>query len=163
MTIRDSRGAFENVRNQIGCCGLWCGSCAVGNGSVARVARGLRDLLTAYDVPNWGTLDLSWESFLDAVTSLEGTISCVGCRKGGGRGNCEIRACADGRGVTHCTDCSSFGVCTQQPIVEHMRCGAARVGMVMLSPGDAPAAMIETWSQIVTRRWPTCLLFADSE
>jgi hypothetical protein len=43
-------GAYENVRAQIGYCGIWCGSCVVGNGALQELARQLESVLTAYAV-----------------------------------------------------------------------------------------------------------------
>ncbi len=31
--------AFDRVKAQIGACGIWCGSCAVGNGSLRELSR----------------------------------------------------------------------------------------------------------------------------
>jgi len=51
MEMKPNREAFERVRDQVGFCGIWCGSCAVGNGSVGERGAELRELLVAYDAP----------------------------------------------------------------------------------------------------------------
>jgi len=161
MGVRPSREAFERVRDQIGFCGIWCGSCAVGNGCMTELGAGLRDLLTAYDAPEWATVDVGWEGFLMALGSLRHTICCAGCREGGGRVNCEIRACALGRAIKNCTDCPSFGRCEHAGILDRMRSGAAGVGMSVLSPGQEPEAVLPQWTRAVMSRWPCCVLFAE--
>jgi hypothetical protein len=40
--------AFENVKNQIGRCGIWCGSCAVGNGTLRDLAKRSEHLIGGY-------------------------------------------------------------------------------------------------------------------
>ena len=161
MEIQRNRQAFEHVRNQIGSCGIWCGSCAVGNGCVAELAAGLRELLAAYDTPEWASLETAWEPFMDALGSIKQSISCTGCRGGGGRDKCEIRACAQGRGLMYCTDCSSFGDCEHSAILEHMRSGAVKVGLSVLSPGEIPDSAIGARNRTLRRRWPGCVLFAE--
>jgi hypothetical protein len=155
------RDAFDRVRDQIGFCGLWCGSCAVGNGCLAELAAGLRQLLADYGVPEWAFVEIGWQELLDALASLKKVTSCAGCRKGGGRNNCEIRACAVGRGVEHCTSCSSFGSCDHAAILGRMRSGATRIGMSVLLPGDDPDTLLPQWTRLVMSRRPSCLLFAE--
>jgi hypothetical protein len=40
--------AFLNVKHQIGFCGIWCGSCVVGNGALRELAGGLEQVTTVY-------------------------------------------------------------------------------------------------------------------
>ncbi|MEW6743926.1 MAG: DUF3795 domain-containing protein [Planctomycetota bacterium] len=161
METTRRREAFEHIRYQIGFCGIWCGSCALGNGCLAELAGGLRELLTAYAAPEWASVEVGWEGFLKGLGSVREAASCAGCRKGGGRDNCEIRACALGRGVEHCTDCMSFGRCEHATILDHMRSGAARAGLSVLSPGENPEAVLPEWTRRVMVRWPCCVLFAE--
>jgi hypothetical protein len=39
---------FENVRDQIGFCGIWCGSCAVGNGALRELTKRYEDVVKGY-------------------------------------------------------------------------------------------------------------------
>jgi len=161
--MRPKREAFDRVRNQVGYCGIWCGSCAVGNGSLTEMARGLRELLTAYGTPQWASVETGWEPFLESLGSLKQTVSCAGCRHGGGRDSCEIRLCAQRRGLEQCVSCPAFGSCEHTKILDHMRSGAAKVGLSVLSQGENPDAKLEAWTQRLTARWPCCILFADSD
>ena len=36
---------FDNVENQIGFCGIWCGSCPAGNGSVVEPTRKYEEIV----------------------------------------------------------------------------------------------------------------------
>jgi hypothetical protein len=163
MEFSPNREAFERVRDQIGFCGIWCGSCAVGNGGLTQLAGGLRQLLADYDVPRWTSVEIGWEAFLKALDSLKQGVSCAGCREGGGRDNCEIRACALGRGLKHCTDCASFPSCDHSAIMDHMRSGAAKIGLSVLMPGQNPDSILQDWTRALPARWPCCIVFAESK
>ena len=41
---------FENVKAQVGYCGIWCGSCVVGNGALSGLTRRYRELIDALGV-----------------------------------------------------------------------------------------------------------------
>lgn len=161
MDTTQNRNAFEHVRTQIGSCGLWCGSCAVGNGCLTELAADLQQLITDYGLPEWAAVEAGWERFLDSLSSVKQTACCAGCRQGGGRDNCEMRACALGRGVRHCTDCASFGSCDEGVLLDRMRSGAAAVGMSLLMPAEDPDTMLPQWTRELRSRRPSCLLFAE--
>ena len=163
MVSKPSREAFDRVREQIGYCGIWCGSCAVGNGCLAGLSTGLQELLKAYGAPEWASVQTGWETFLKDLDGIGHSASCAGCRKGGGRDDCEIRACALRRGVSHCTECPSFGSCEHSTILDHMRFGAAKAGMSVLSPRESPETTIPEWAERVKTQWPSCVLFAAGE
>jgi thiol-disulfide isomerase/thioredoxin len=46
--------AFENVKNQIGYCGIWCGSCIVGNGTLKELSKKYAFILEGYGIDKWG-------------------------------------------------------------------------------------------------------------
>jgi len=163
MEFSPNLAAFERVRDQIGSCGIWCGSCAVGNGCLTQVAWGLRELLAAYDVPQWASVEIDWESFLRDLASLKQIGCCSGCRKGSGRDSCEIRARAQARGLKHCIDCASFADCKHAAVLHLMRTGAAKAGFSVLQPGDNPDAILEEWVRALPSRWPGCIIFAEGK
>ena len=39
---------FGNVKNQIGRCGIWCGSCVVGNGTLKEMAKRCEHTIGGY-------------------------------------------------------------------------------------------------------------------
>ena len=44
------QSAFENVQDQIGACGIWCGSCAVGNGSLRLASQRYSEVLEGHGI-----------------------------------------------------------------------------------------------------------------
>ena len=76
--------AYKNVKEQIGYCGLWCGSCAVGNGAISQLSRQLKQIVTGYGVKSWGPKDINYDDLITALSTLESKINCKGCLKGGG-------------------------------------------------------------------------------
>ena len=162
MEINLNREALERVRNQVGFCGIWCGSCAVGNGCLSELGVGLRKLLVAYDAPQFAAVSIGWEPFLDTLGSLKQSVACAGCRMGGGRDDCEIRTCALRHGLDQCTECASFGSCEHTAILEHMRSEAARVGLSVLQQGESRHEALHAWTQTQAASWPCCILFGGS-
>ncbi len=46
--------AFDRVKDQVGCCGIWCGSCIVGNGIHGRVFKRSTPLGYSYRIDSAG-------------------------------------------------------------------------------------------------------------
>lgn len=153
MEIQPNLAALERVREQIGFCGIWCGSCAVGNGCVGELGRSLRDLLVAYDAPSFAAIGIQWEPFLDSLGALGQAVSCPGCHMGGGRTDCEIRACARRHRRDHCTECAMFGAssCEHSTILDQMRSGAVKVGLSVLRPGENWREAMGVWTKSDSR------------
>jgi len=90
-------------------CGLYCQLCA----DIARVpgqAQALRDTLRAEGWEHFGEhvrpgFKQFWEG-LEFFCREEG--ACPGCRAGGGFPGCEIRTCAQERGLDVCSECAEF-------------------------------------------------------
>ena len=55
--------AFENVKDQIGYCGIWCGSCIVGNGLLRELTKKYEFLINGYGVDSWGAKDFDGKEF----------------------------------------------------------------------------------------------------
>jgi hypothetical protein len=80
--------AYENVKDQIGCCGIWCGSCIIGNGTLQELTKKYQRLTTAYGLKQWAPKDLNYKEFSKGLTLLKNFPPCPGCLKGGGRDDC---------------------------------------------------------------------------
>jgi hypothetical protein len=88
-------------------CGLYCGLCE----NVARIPKLSEELLKALT-------DFGWESFGDAdmkhliatLRRLRGGITDLGGCRGGKCGNpgCQMRTCAQQRGLTVCSSCADY-------------------------------------------------------
>ena len=94
--------AFECVKDQIGFCGIWCGSCVVGNGTLRELTVRYEEVTKAYGLKNWAPGDFDYDEFSKGLSSISDIPVCQGCLKGGGRDDCEIRACALGRNLEDC-------------------------------------------------------------
>lgn len=137
--------AFENVKDQLGYCGLWCGSCSVGNGRLNELSRECAKTITDYGVNDWGPKEVDYEALLKGLTTIGATEPCSGCLKGGGRTNCEIRACAIEKGLTECVECGSADACPNIKIVDIMRSGAKRVGMNVKEKAGGHEETLRKW------------------
>jgi Protein of unknown function (DUF3795) len=150
--------AFENVRDQVGFCGLWCGSCVVGNGALAELTRRYERLLTAYGIEEWVPPEFAFREFKKGLESIAAMPVCRGCRRGGGWESCPMRTCAIAKGVYECAACPDAATCTHQETLQKMRAGAATAGLRQKAePGDAGAS-IERWTSEIMDRWPCCVL-----
>ena len=56
-----ANNAFKNVKNQIGYCGIWCGSCVVGNGVLEKLTQKYDEIINNYDVEAWGPKDFDFQ------------------------------------------------------------------------------------------------------
>jgi hypothetical protein len=151
--------AFENVKNQMGRCGIWCGSCAVGNGSLRELTRKYREMIGAYGLREWAPRDFDFEEFSKGLVAIEGIPACSGCLKGGGRDNCGIRACALSKRVEDCTDCEDLTACRHTEILEKMRSGARAAGMMVKAESEDGGEVMAKWAAGLRSRWPSCILF----
>jgi hypothetical protein len=141
----ETPSAFSNVKGQIGYCGLWCGSCSVGNGALNDLARKTRKTIVDYGLRDWGPRDVDYEGLLKGLATVGSTKPCVGCLMGGGRTNCEMRDCAKRRGLAECADCGEQESCRNKKILQHMRSGGQRVGMKVKRTAGNQRAQLEKW------------------
>lgn len=98
---------FENVRNQIGFCGIWCGSCAVGNGALKELTKKYEEIIKVYGLEELAPKDFDFKEFMKGLTLIQTISLCQGCLKGGGNLDCEIRKCALNRKIAECYECIS--------------------------------------------------------
>ena len=153
--------AFENVRDQIGFCGIWCGSCIVGNGTLQELTRRYKELIAVYGLEEWGPKDFDYKELLKGLGSIQNTPVCAGCLKGGGRENCEMRFCASSRGVTGCYTCREIAVCTHSEPLQYMRSGAIRAGLFVNTEDVDRQQLIRNWTAKLRIHWPCSVLFAN--
>jgi hypothetical protein len=152
---------FENVKGQIGYCGIWCGSCVVGNGVLSEVARRYGKVTEAYGLREWGPKELDYDTFLKGLRAIQSLEACPGCRRGGGRDNCEIRACARAKGMPDCTECGENGQCNHAEIIGRMRSGALEAGLFVRAGEQDREQLLKQWMIDLASRWPCSMLFDD--
>jgi hypothetical protein len=161
MNDGEAGKAFENVRDQIGTCGIWCGSCIVGNGSLRELTRKYRGLITIYSLDEWGPKDVNYGELLRALESIESMPSCSGCLKGGGRDHCEMRSCAESKRITGCSACRETAACKHLEVLQHMRSGAIKAGLFVTTEDLNKQHLIENWTSKLKASWPASALFAS--
>jgi hypothetical protein len=147
--------AFENVKSQIGRCGIWCGSCAVGNGTLRQLAIRAAHIIGGYGVDKWGATDFDGQEFMRGLRAIQALPICVGCLKGGGDDACAIRPCAADRRVSDCTECPEMKTCKNSAALEKVRTGALQVGMLARVEGDMTdrRELLTAWSAEI---WSKC-------
>ena len=153
--------AFDNVKDQIGYCGIWCGSCVVGTGALMELTRKYRELVTSYGLAEWGPKDVDYERFYAALESVQGAPPCPGCLKGGGRDDCELRACATGKGLDDCSACEDQTTCRHADLLEHMRSGALKAGLFVKEGDVQREDLLAEWKSALKSKWPFQVLFTD--
>ena len=150
---------FENVRDQIGYCGIWCGSCAVGNGALRELTRRYGEIVESYGLEGWAPEDFDYGEFSRMLSSIHALPPCRGCLEGDGSPGCPMRACAVGRGLSGCNGCDPSGGCENAERLRRMREGALEAGL-MVETGEADrSALMEEWKAELRSRWPSSILF----
>jgi len=145
---------FENVKNQIGYCGLWCGSCIVGNGTLKELTRRYEGLIKGYGVDEWGAKDFDSREFMKGLTSIQNLPVCPGCLKGGGNDECKIRPCASGKRIHDCNECSGSTACGNLEALQKVRTGALAVGMLIKTDKADQQQHIKKWTAEIRNRFP---------
>lgn len=158
-----SHKAFDNVRNQIGVCGIWCGSCTVGNGSLREAAACYDRALEGHGVRHWAPKSLDYAAYRDGHATVQEIACCRGCRQGGGRDDCEMRHCATIRNLGECAACCDFEACPHGEGLEAMRRGALDAGLFVKTEPEGGTEFVEASLPKLTRSFPTCVLFLEEE
>ena len=107
-----------DVKKQVGHCGITCGTCFLGNGSVANSAKQTLNYINMIGIKEWASLvpegsDLDWDETEKTLNWMTKYAYCEGCEKGGGPPNCAIRICAKEKEYDLCNMCSELGDCTK--------------------------------------------------
>jgi hypothetical protein len=149
----------ENVRNQIGFCGIWCGSCSAGNGSIMELARRFEKIATNYKLEKWVPKDFDFNEFMKGLASMQSMPLCLGCRKGGGNPNCTVRICALQKGVNDCSQCNQLIECRQ---FEHLEQEKPKIKQDLLKIKNTDRKeLIEKWTEEIKTKWPHCLVYCS--
>jgi hypothetical protein len=156
--------AFENVKNQIGYCAIWCGSCVVGNGTLKELTKRYEHIVGGYGVDEWGAEDQGFDGreLMKALKSIQNIPVCRGCLKGGGATNCKIRASASSKQLADCTECGEFMTCENREALQKVRTGALNVGMLVKTDKDTAdqQQLIKKWTAEITSRFPNCIVLS---
>lgn len=145
---------FENVRNQVGFCGIWCGSCVVGNGALRELTRKYEEIIERYGLEEWAPKDFDFKEFMKGLTSIQAIPLCRGCLKGDGRSNCEMRVCASNKNITDCSECDQPTACKNLEMLQKMRTGARHAGLFVKTENVDRQELIEKWTTQLKSKWP---------
>jgi hypothetical protein len=152
--------AFENVKNQIGYCGIWCGSCGGGNGSIQELARRFEDIVKNQNLEKYVPKEFVFKEFLKGLAAIQKMPLCPGCRKSGGPSTCKVRICALDRGVADCSLCEQLARCTkfEQLEITHPKIK----GDLIRIRNENRSALVKKWVDELKCKWPHCILFCAS-
>lgn len=155
------RKAFENVRGQVGYCGLWCGSCIVGNGTLRELTERYRGLVKGHGVEEWGLTAQGMDGggFINALIAVENIAICPGCLKGGGNDACAMRPCAREKKVSDCIECREKASCRSLTALERVRTGAEKAGMLMKRERGEPD--ITAWVAELRTKFPHGMIWEE--
>jgi len=153
---------FENVKNQVGCCGIWCGSCVGGNGAILELTRKYEQTVKRSQsaLEKWAPKGFNFNELMKELSHIQAMPHCPGCRKGGGNPNCTIRICALNRGVTYCSQCEQLLTCNNFGELEKSN-PKVKEGLTEIK-NKGQAVLIEKWMGELKTKWPHCLLLCES-
>jgi hypothetical protein len=159
--------AFENVKNQMGYCAIWCGSCIVGNGALKETTKKYEHIIDGYGIDEWGAAEQGFngQELMKALKGIQNIPICKGSRKGGGNLSCKIRPCATNKRLNDCTECEEFMKCENREPLAKVRTGAFNVGMVIKTDKDKAShqQLIEKWTAQLRNKWPCNILFDEDQ
>ena len=157
------RTALNNVFDQMGFCGIWCGSCAVGASALMELGGRYRDLCESHGLGHWGADAFDYAEFLKGLDSISRLPGCRGCVQGGGRPDCGLRACASERDLPACSFCSETDTCKHASVLSHMREGAKAAGLLVAETAAEHEIPAERRTAELRSQWWWRALFGADE
>jgi len=146
--------AFENVKNQIGHCGIWCGSCGGGNGTVQELARRFEEIVKNYKLEKYAPKEFDFNEFMKGLAGMQAMPLCPGCREGGGLPTCKVKLCAREKGMPLCNQCNQITKCQN---FEQLKKDHPKIKEDLMKIGNKKES-IEKWMRKLKRKWPHCIL-----
>jgi hypothetical protein len=150
---------FDNVKTQIGACGIWCGSCVAGNGALQVLTQKYAKIIADYGLEQWAPKDFDFKEFRKGLASIQKIPLCPGCLKGGGRDDCEIRICVTHKKINNCSECHEAEKCSNAELLNKMRTGAKEAGLFTKKERADHQKILEEWSRLLKDMWPSSILF----
>lgn len=153
---------FENVKDQIGFCGIWCGSCMGGNGAIQAQARKFEDMVknSKLEENPWVPKNFDFKEFMKGFASIQSMSLCPGCLKGGGPSNCEIRLCALRKNMVNCGECNQLTECAKFAQLEESH-PKIREGLMEIK-NMGRSKLVEKWMGELSGKWPYCVLLCGA-
>lgn len=154
-----NRKHFDNVKEQIGYCGIWCGSCVAGNGALQELTERYGRIIKDYDLEQWAPKEFDFKEFAKGLQSIQNMPICPGCLQGGGRDDCEIRACVLGKNLDDCSECDRSDKCENAELLETMQKGAQKAGLIVKNENIDRNELLEKWAEQLKNAWLSSILF----
>ena len=151
---------FNKVENQIGFCGIWCGSCPGGNGSITELTRRYEDTVRKNNLSKWAPKDFDFKEFMKGLSSLQRIPTCPGCLRGGGSPDCAIRKCANQKALSSCSQCSALASCRDFESLEK-RNPTIRQDLQRVK-NTSQNELIDKWKLELKTKFPHCLILCNS-
>jgi len=148
---------FENVKNQIGFCGIWCGSCGAGNGAIQELARRFEEVVKDCKLDKWVPKEFDFKEFAKGLTSIQAMPLCHGCRKGGGPPTCSVRTCALEKAMADCSQCDQLAECKNFARLEKEN-PRIKEGLMEIKNKNRKE-LIEKWANEIQTKWPNCIVY----
>jgi hypothetical protein len=104
---------FENDKNQIGFCGIWCGSCLGDKGAILELTRKYEQIIkhSQSALEKWAPKEFNFNEFMKGLAYIQAMLLCPGCKKDDRNPTCEIRICALNKNLTNCSQCDDLAEC----------------------------------------------------
>jgi len=153
---------FDNVKNQIGFCGIWCGSCLGGNGAVQELTRKYEQIIkrSQYALEKWAPKEFNFNEFMKGLGCVQAMSLCPGCKKGGGNPSCEVRRCASKKSIVNCSECDELTECKNFELLER---DYPRIKEELRRIANVDKkGVIEKWMNELKTKWPHCTLLCES-
>ncbi len=151
---------FNNVKNQIGFCGIWCGSCPGGNGVTIELTKRYEEIVKKYSLEEWVPKDFDFKEFMKGIASIQTMPMCPGCLKGGGDPTCRVRICAQKKNITNCSQCDQLMACEN---FEKLEGHYPEIKKSLSRNKDIDSQkLIEKWTSELKRKFPHCILLCDA-
>ena len=110
--LGDRNAVKRNDGVTIAYCGICCEHCGMRE-RIPRMAFELRRFVDAYGYSQWirnVTSDFDFDNFFAGLKWFARS-GCVGCLRGGGMPNCEVRDCCSHKDLQNCYSCEEFASC----------------------------------------------------
>jgi len=151
---------FENVRDQFGFCGIWCGSCSAGNGAIVELTRRYEEIVKKNKLEKWAPKDFDFGEFMKGLASIQKVPLCPGCLKGGGNPTCEVRTCALEKNLPSCSFCDQLrkpsNFQSLEKALPNIREDLIKIKNVALQE------LIEKYISELKGKFPHCILFCSA-
>ena len=135
----------------------------VSNGTLREFTERYEKIIEAYGLEEWAPNDFNYKEFLKGLASIRSMPLCPGCLKGGGRDNCEIKACASNKNIHDCSECQVPTACNHSELLNKMRSGAVTAGLFVKTDAVDRQQLVDKWNTELKSQWPCSILFADDK